>query len=67
MTGLQRISLEHVVRVKRDELILDDGSVIPLHRIVAVEASGKKLWCRGCRPDEGARDERIDQSQDEGS
>ena len=66
VTGLQRLSLNRVVRVKRDELVLDDGSVIPLHRIVAVEAGGKRLWQKGGGPDRGVRDEGVGEAEDKG-
>ncbi len=46
-TGLRRVGVERIVRVKRDEVVLDDGSVIPLHRVVGVEAGGRRLWWRG--------------------
>ncbi len=45
-TGLRRIPAERVVSVKKDHLVLDDGSVIPLHRVVGVDVEGKRYWRR---------------------
>jgi uncharacterized protein (UPF0248 family) len=46
-TGLARISFNDVVRVARGFLELRDGTIIPLHRIVAVEDErGRRVWSR---------------------
>ncbi len=46
-TGVRRIPFERIVEVKKDHVVLDDGSVIPLHRVVGVDVGGKRFWRRG--------------------
>ena len=46
-TGLKRIPRERIARVTRSHLVLEDGTVIPLHRVVAIEdEEGNTLWQR---------------------
>ncbi len=46
-TGLARIPFTEIARVTRGFLELRDGSIIPLHRVVAVEdARGRRVWSR---------------------
>ncbi|KSW11473.1 hypothetical protein CF15_01070 [Pyrodictium occultum] len=46
-TGLRRIPRERVARVTSSHIVLDDGTVIPLHRVVALEdEAGRTIWRR---------------------
>jgi len=46
-TGVARISFSEVARVARGFLELRDGTIIPLHRVVAVEdEEGRRVWSR---------------------
>ncbi|AEM39726.1 protein of unknown function DUF504 [Pyrolobus fumarii 1A] len=62
-TGLRKIPVSRVTRVKKDHMVLDDGSVIPLHRVVMVEAGDAVLWRRG--GDVDASEEPVDDSKGE--
>lgn len=39
-TGLRDIPLERIARLARGFLVLDDGTVIPLHRVVGLREQG---------------------------
>lgn len=46
-SGLRRISLEEVTELRRGFLLLRDGTVVPLHRIVYVEdGEGRRVYSR---------------------
>ncbi len=46
-TGVSKIPLDRVEAVTSDAAILDDGSVIPLHRVLGVEDErGRVQWLR---------------------
>ena len=54
-TGLREVPVERVARLARGFLVLDDGTVIPLHRVVAVVAGdGSRRLLRGTE-EEGSR------------
>ncbi len=63
-SGLRRIGFERVTRVKRDHIELNDGTILPLHRILAVEAGGRILWRRG--GDIHARENPEEDTENEG-
>jgi len=44
-TGLRSIPLSEVVELRRTHLVLRDGTVIPLHRVVEIRAPGRR-WSR---------------------
>jgi uncharacterized protein (UPF0248 family) len=45
--GLRDIPLERVARLARGFLLLDDGTVIPLHRVVGLRRrDGGVVWLR---------------------
>lgn len=47
-TGLRRLSLEDVERLGRGYLVLVDGTIIPLHRVVMVlDEKGDVVYSRG--------------------
>ncbi len=46
-TGVRRLPVELVERVTRGYMILSDGTMIPLHRVVGlVDAQGRRVWSR---------------------
>ena len=57
-SGVRRLSVSEVERVERASLLLSDGTVIPLHRVLAVEdGEGREVWSRwsgGRRASSGA-------------
>ena len=50
VTGVKRLSLEVVRGLEGEYIVLEDGSMIPLHRVVGVEdRDGRLIWTRRVR------------------
>jgi uncharacterized protein (UPF0248 family) len=47
VSGTRRISVDEIERVAADRIILRDGTVIPLHRVIRIEdEKGTTIWAR---------------------
>ncbi|ALL00227.1 hypothetical protein Pyrde_0177 [Pyrodictium delaneyi] len=56
-TGVKRIPRERIARVTRSHLVLEDGTVIPLHRVIAIEdGEGGTIWQRYKSSKDGERE-----------
>jgi hypothetical protein len=45
--GSDEISFKRILRVDNTYIYLDDGTVIPLHRVIEIRYKGKLYWRRG--------------------
>jgi len=45
-SGLKEIVLGENVVIKKDRLIINGETVIPIHRVIAVKKSGEVIWSR---------------------
>jgi len=45
-SGLKEIVLGENVIIKKDRLIINGETVIPIHRVIAVKKSGEVIWSR---------------------
>jgi len=45
-TGLDSVRGSELLEVRSDRMVLPDGTVIPLHRVVEVRVRGESIWER---------------------
>lgn len=48
-TGLDSVRGSELLEVRSDRMVLPNGTVIPLHRVVQVRVRGRVVWERGVR------------------
>ena len=64
-SGTKKIGFKEIRRVARDRIILVNGTIIPLHRVLLIiDEKGNVLWRRG-RGEEG-EEQRLGQKEEEG-
>jgi len=50
VSNIRKVDVSDIERVTKMYLVLKDGSIIPLHRVIGVvDSSGRRVWSRYTR------------------